>query len=65
MIHTGHAVCVMIRESRRDCWTMHLDNMGEPKESTEFWWRNVLEKSQLWTHTRKLKDKETKFYDGF
>jgi len=34
---------VMIRESRRDCWTAHLDNMGQPKESTEFWWRNVLE----------------------
>jgi len=44
VIHTGHEVCVMIRESRRDCWTPHLDKMGEPKESTEFWWRNVLEK---------------------
>jgi hypothetical protein len=33
----------MKRESRRNCWTGHLDNMGEPKESIEFWWRNVLE----------------------
>jgi len=34
---------VMTRESRRDCWTVHLDNMGEPKESIELWWRNGLE----------------------
>jgi len=33
----------MIMESRRGCWTVHLDNMEEPKESTEFWWRNVWE----------------------
>jgi len=54
---------VMKRESRRDCWTVHLDNMGQPKESTEFWWRNVLENIKFGCTRGNWN--ETKFSEGF
>jgi hypothetical protein len=56
---------VTIRESRRDCWTVHLDNIGRAKGNHKILVKKCLWKTSTLDKQEKLKDKKTKFSDGF